>query len=253
MTFKHLLLAALPFVLMACGPKPLDEKDKDKDKEDEELVDPEPDPEPEPEPEVKHAEPVFLKFVDKGKNQITATYDETAGEWTLVTTGTDPYIYLAALEEDLQEAHRILSFDYLCPTGVDDIQVFYGKAIAESRSRHFGRIPSTGGENWKACGFSIAADRINFGWGKAGDNLRMDFGTKSNVRVRIKNLQVREMDAEELKAYQAELEKAQGKEAEAARIGDYLIKNFPCHEGRAPAIRPASLQFAHVGVTVGQC
>ncbi len=227
MNIRHLLLMLLSLFVLTCEPKPLDDGN-DKGKEGEEQVDPRPEPEPEPEPEVKHVDPVPLSFVEKGKNMIDLSYDDTAGEWTLVTTGTDPYIYLAALDADLQDEHRVLSFDYLCSAGVDDIQIFYGKAIAESRSRHFGRIAAAGGENWKACAFSIAADRISFDWGKAGDNLRMDFGTKSNVRIRIKNLQMREMNDAELETYHSELAKAQGKDAEAARIGDYLSKHFPC-------------------------
>ena len=225
MRIRHLLLALLPLVILSCDPKPVEEGDKP-DPENP-VENPDPEPEPEPEPEI-HIDPVALSFVEKGKNDITMSYDAASGVYTLSTTGTDPFIYAGALAADLDEKHRILSFDYLCGSGVDLFQVFYGKAIAENRSRHFGRIPATGGENWKNYNCSIASDRVSFNWGHAGDNLRLDFGTKKGVTIRIKNFQVREMNEDELKAYQEEIAKAQGKEAEAARIGDYVTRSYPC-------------------------
>ena len=223
MKIKLLLLALVPFCLTcACEPKLPEEKDKPGQEE----VDPE--PEPEPEPEVRHVDPVALSFSDKGMNQLTLNYDETSGVWQINTTGGDPFLYVSALAQDLEEEHRVLCFEYLCGTGVDDFQLFYGKAIAENRSRHFGKIPATGGENWKEFACSIAADRISFDWGKAGENLRMDFGNKKGIAIKLRNLCIREMNETELKAYQDEIAKAQGKDAEAARIGDYLSRTYPC-------------------------
>ena len=171
--------------------------------------------------------PVTLGFVEKNIHDITlkAVSD---GEWELKTTGADPFIYTGSLSETLDPALRILTFDYKCVTGLDDLQVFYGNAISESRSRHFGSIPLSSGSNWRSYSCSIASDRVSFNWGNAGECLRMDFGTKSNRTIIIKNFCIRQMNAEELKAYQEELDKAQGKEAEAERISNYLVKSFPC-------------------------
>ena len=224
MTFRA-IASALLMMCVAFGCKP--EQVKEPDEPGSEQTDPEPEPQPEPEPEV-HVDPVSLSFVEKGKYDITVAYDESTGVWQLNTTGTDPYIYVAGLAQDLKEQHRILCFDYLCGTGIDDLQVFYGKAIAENRSRHFGKIAATGGENWKNYSCSIAADRISFDWGRSGDNLRLDFGTKKGIKIQIKNFQIREMNEEELKAWQEEIAKGQGKEAEAVRISEYLKKSFPC-------------------------
>lgn len=224
MKIRLIALALLPLLILSCEPKPLDEPGEDKPVDDnpEEQVD-------EPIiPEEKHVDPVELAFVEKGKWDINLSYDEAAGVWQLTTTGTDPYIYLAALSQDLEEQHRMLSFDYLCASGIDDLQVFYGRSITEARSRHFGSIPPAGGENWKDYSCSIASDRIAFDWGKSGENMRLDFGSRKDVVIKIKNLRIREMNEDELKAYREQLQKAQGKEAEAARIGDYLSKSFPC-------------------------
>ena len=224
MTLRRLIiLCLLPALFFACQPAEVEKPG------DEPTEKPQPEPEPEPEPEpVKHVDPVSLSFVEKGKNQIDLTAGDTAGTFVLTTTGTDPFIYVAALEKDLEEEHRVISFEYQCGAGVDDLQVFYGKAIAENRSRHFGAIPSSSGTVWKTYSFSIASDRIAYSWGKAGDNLRLDFGNRKNVKITIRSFQIREMNEEEQKAYEAELRKAQGKEAEAGRIAAYLSKSYPC-------------------------
>lgn len=225
MTLKRLFCLLLPLALLACEPKPVEEPEEPGTEQPE--PEPETEPEPEPEPAV-HVDPVALSFVEKGKYDITMSFDPEAGEYLLTTTGTDPYIYTAGLEAGLEEQHRILSFEYQCNSGIDDLQVFYGKSITEARSRHFGAIPSTIGSAWKEYSCSIASDRIAHNWGSTGDNLRLDFGTKKNVKIHIRNFRLREMNDAELKAYEEELGKAQGKEAEAGRISAYLSKNYPC-------------------------
>ena len=224
MSIRYLALALMPVLLLSCITKPINDGPDDPEPvepDDPEVVDP-------PTPEPRHVDPVALYFVEKGKYDITFTHDESTGEWTLNTTGTDPYVYLDALSQDLEEEHRILSFDYKCTSGIDDLQVFYGRAIAENRSRHFGSIPASSGDSWKSYGCRIAEDRISYSWGKSGENMRLDFGTKKGIKIIIKNLCIREMNDDELAAYQADLAKAQGKDAEAARISDYLVKSFPC-------------------------
>ena len=218
MMLRSFAIALLPLLLLGCEPKPLD--DDSKKPEEEETVDP-------PVP-VKHVDPVPLSFVEKGKNQIELSFNDAAGEWMLSTTGGDPFVYASALTSDLEQEHRVLAFDYLCTSGIDDLQIFFGRSITEARSRHFGKIAASGAETWKSFSCSIATDRESFNWGSTGDNLRLDFGSKSGVKIRIKNFRLREMNDEELKAYQEEIKKAQGKEAEALRIGEYLSETFPC-------------------------
>ena len=64
----------------------------------------------EPEPE-KHVDPVMLTFIEKGKNGINASLDESGGVWTLTSTTADPFIYTSALESDLGPEHRVLCFE----------------------------------------------------------------------------------------------------------------------------------------------
>ena len=119
MKVKLLLLAFLPLYLLSCEPKPIEEPDDPTPgPDDPEVVDP-------PAPEPRHVDPVALSFVEKGKYDINMSYDESAGEWQLTTTGTDPYIYAAGLSQDLEDEHKILSFDYKCTAGVDDLQVAF--------------------------------------------------------------------------------------------------------------------------------
>lgn len=216
---KRFLLLLLPLLLFACQPTPVEP-------DDDPVVNPEPEPEPQPQPQPAEVKPVPLSFVEAGKYDINMTYEAESGEYRLVTTGTDPYIFTSGLPVSLEETHRILSFEYQCSSGINDLQVFYGRSITEQRSRHFGAIPAS--QSWTEFACSIAADRVTHNWGFSGENLRLDFGSKKNVTIMIRNLQVREMNEAELQAYQEEQNKAQGKEAEAARIGVYLTKSYPC-------------------------
>ena len=165
-----------------------------------------------------------LSFVESGKYDINMTYEAETGEYQLVTTGTDPYIFTSGLPESLQETHRILSFEYQCSTGVNDLQVFYGRSITEQRSRHFGAIPAA--QSWTEYACSIAADRVAHSWGFSGENLRLDFGSKKNVTIMIRNLQVRVMNEAELKEYEKEQGKAADKETEAKHIADYIGRSY---------------------------
>lgn len=183
---------------------------------------PEPEPVPQPEPVVP-VDPVYLSF---GSTMNNMTCTANSGQYIIKTTGTDPYIYVNALKEDLDPALVMLSFEYFCTSGIDDIQVFYGKAISEARSNHFGAIPAS--SVWKEFSCNIISDRSKHNWGSAGDNLRLDFGSKNGVTITIRDLKIREMNDEDRAAYEEELKKAEGKEAEAGRIGNYLLKNFPC-------------------------
>lgn len=206
-----LAFAVLPALLWACEPEIIDEG-KD---------------EPE-EPEIVLIDPVALSFAERGRYQITASYQEESGEWLLTTTGTDPYLYTNALEADLKLEHRMLSFEYLCSSGIDDLQVFYGNAITEQRSRHFGTIAPTVGETWKSFSCNIALDRVSFDWGYKGEKLRLDFGSVSNLTIRIKNLRLRSMTESEFALYEEELKKVEGKNYEAARIEEYVGGSYPC-------------------------
>lgn len=212
---NRLLLLLVPLAFFACEPKPVEEPD------------PVVNPEPEPKPEVpKVVEPVAVSFVKTNIFDMTMSRDENSGEYTLVTTGTDPYIFTAALGTNLDETIRILSFEYQCSSGINDLQVFYGSAISEARSRHFGPIPASSG--WSEYSCSIAADRKAFSWGFSSDNLRFDFGTKKGVTIRIRDLKVRTMNEAELREYEGEQNKAANKEAEAEHIAGYMDKTFSC-------------------------
>ena len=223
MSFKLPLPVLLLLACIACTPAPVEQPDPDNPQQ----IEPDPEPEPGPEP-ARHVESVDLAFVNKNIFDMTMSFNESSGEWLLTTTGTDPYIFTEGIKSDLEPEHRVLTFDYQCNAGVSDLQVFYGNSITEARSRHFGAISSTMGTAWKNYSCSIAADRSAFSWGRTGEFLRLDFGSKKGVILHIKNFRIREMNEEELKAYESELAKAQGKQAEAERIANYVVKSFPC-------------------------
>lgn len=207
-------------VLMACGekPEPIPEPEKpDTEKE------PVPDPKPDPEPAVQ-SDPVRLSLTKTAIANMDYTYDAASDTYSITTTtADDPFVFTAGLAERLRDDCVVLSFEYTAAKDIDDFQVFY-PPLKESRSGHFGAMERTASFRPFAC--NLASDREKFSWGGPGSQLRLDFGhTRSNT-IRVRNLQIRPMNAAEEKEYRDKLDQDKSKEAQAVRIRDYLARNF---------------------------
>ena len=222
MKLKLLTIAALlPLAILSCGPQ--EEKTEGGG-----SGAGEPSTKPEvPLPDTPSVEPVSLFFITRDIHDISMSHNPSTGQYLLTTTGTDPYVFTEGLSRDLEDEHRVLSFEYRSNADTDDLQVFFGNEVSESRSRNFGPIPMSQ-DSWKQFDCPIAADRIAFSWGREGQFLRLDFGNRSGLRIEIRNLLLRQMTPEEAEAYENELQTTQGKFAEAERISSYLSGSYPC-------------------------
>lgn len=99
---------------------------------------------------------------------ITASYDEDTKVYTFVTTNGDPYIYTNYLPNNLPTEKRVFTFEYQCAQGIDDVQLFFGNTISETRSKHVGALPATSGDEWKTYSYDAGLERSQFSWGMAG-------------------------------------------------------------------------------------
>lgn len=131
---------------------------------------------------------------------ITATYDEDTKVYTLITTNGDPYIYTNYLDNNLPTEKRVLTFEYQSPQGVNDLQIFFGNTISETRSKHIGSLPSTTDSEWKTFSYDVGQLRSLHSWGMNGERMRFDFGSNSGVTVRIRHAYFRKLTEEESKA-----------------------------------------------------
>lgn len=143
----------------------------------------------------------YLKFNITGP-VTDLLVEEAEGVYSFETTGGDPNIRLEALTKPNDEDSVVLTFDYIAPTGVSELEVFYSMLlptgnfdVVGGREEVVGDMPAT--DSWKTISFNLHNSIKNYGWGQAGDFLRLDFGRESGVSFKIKNLYLRSMnDAE---------------------------------------------------------
>ena len=134
------------------------------------------------------------------RNQMSASYNETSGEYTLNTTGNDPYIITEALASDLASSLCVVEFDYTSSADINNLQIFFGNTWSEARSKFFGTMNAT--SSFKSFKAIITNERNSLSWGKKGEILRLDFGSQSGRTIKVKNLRVREMTAAEKENYE---------------------------------------------------
>ena len=149
-------------------------------------------------------EPVFtgtkLELNTTDRTQMSASYNETSGEYTLNTTGNDPFIYTKALASDLASSLCVVEFDYTSSADINNLQIFFGNTWSEARSKFFGTMNAT--SSFKSFQAIITNERNSLSWGKKGEILRLDFGSQSGITIKVKNLRVREMTAAEKENYE---------------------------------------------------
>ena len=142
--------------------------------------------------------------------------------WQLETLDKDPWIYTTPLTRDIGADNKVLSFEYFCPKGLDHIQVYFGPPISEGNSKLVRRIGLS--EGW--VGYTIDLSQEMKEWGKTGDWLRLDFGSRPDVTIQIRNLMLRPMTARE-KEIAAMREAKKLREAEMeARLKSYLETDY---------------------------
>ena len=134
------------------------------------------------------------------RNQMSASYNETSGEYTLNTIGNDPFIITEALASDLASSLCVVEFDYTSSADINGLQIFFGNTWSEARSKFFGTMNAT--SSFKSFKAIIANERNSLSWGKTGEELRLDFGSQSGITIKVKNLRVREMTAAEKENYE---------------------------------------------------
>ena len=119
----------------------------------------------------------------------SATYSSNSEYCEIKTTGGDPNITTYATG-DMHFKDVRLEFYYQASDDIDDLQLFFCNPLPyEERSAHFKGV-LTKSAQWKFVSINLATYRSKFSWGGSGSKLRMDFGNKSGVTIKIKNLGV---------------------------------------------------------------
>lgn len=166
----------------------------------------------------------YMTFNKTTTNDITCDYDSASKVYTFLTTGSDPYIFMTNLKKTLPDDSCVITFQYQCPKGTDELQFFFGNPISEDRSKKTTGLSSQ--TSWTTYSLPIKDLRKSFNWGNIGNVLRMDFGNNSGVTIKIKNFYYRAMTQAEKDAYDKEHAAEEAKEKMAANLQDYLSKDY---------------------------
>jgi hypothetical protein len=157
----------------------------------------------------------------KEKIQDIVLKEQDPGEYEILTTGSDPYLFTGKLKEEVSSDHHILSFEYFCPSWLDHMQVFFAPPVDENNSIHTELGVS---EGWTT--FSIDVQEQMDGWGKKGDFLRFDFGSAPNYRMQIRNIRFRKPTDKELEIA-ANRDRDKRLDAQmAVKLDDYLNEKY---------------------------
>jgi len=167
---------------------------------------------------------VALQFDTSQLNQLTLT-QEAGGVVAFRTRGEDPFVLLQPFETALVgQANHVLAFDYFCPDAINDLELFFGPPIVAGQSFSAGGMRRA--ESWQP--FSVDLKDASGGrWSAKFNLLRLDFGRRTGVELRVRNLRLRPPnDAERQSAATREAIR-QRKAAAAETVLQYLEAPMP--------------------------
>ncbi|MFK8111839.1 MAG: DUF5722 domain-containing protein [Rubripirellula sp.] len=145
------------------------------------------------------------------------------GTLQLQTTGIDPFL-VCKLDQSFDRKQRVLEFEYFSTQQIEPVSVFPGPPFTEATRIDLPRLSIA--EGWQTC----AVDLVALSEKPIPVNttlLRIDLGTKPNVRLQIRNLRLRELTQQEVnRAKQAESVRLE-KIARSKRMSKYLRASFP--------------------------
>ena len=181
-----------------------------------------------------------------GYNNVEATYDNDTKVYSIHVTGGDPYILTETLKSDLPADSCVLTFEYNCPAGINEFQIFFCPPAAENLSAKVGSITPTVGTEWRTYSVPIKDYREDFSWGSRNDYLRFDFGTVPDVDISLRKISIRSFTPEEQRE-QAEKDSIKAaKERMAENIKAYLNATY------ASSVKQVNVTADEVTVT-GEC
>lgn len=152
-------------------------------------------------------------------NDLDYQFDAATGVYTLKTKGGDPYAYVKGLSRALTSDEFMLTFEYKSSTGIDELKIYFGNAYAENRSKVYGAIPRS--STWKEMSVDLHQAMVDFGWGKAGNTMRLDLGLQSGKTIELRNLRMSTGSDEDREFYLR-------KERLNTNLQNYLNTTYPC-------------------------
>lgn len=147
------------------------------------------------------------------------------GAVELTTLGEDPFIELESFDPaHVPDSHTILAFEYFSPQPVEGLAVYYGPPFQATKQFAAGRLGRA--ESWLPHAIDLA--HLSGGaWTRKSHRLRLDFGRRAGVTLRIRRLHLRAPNLEERRS-QAEREAVRrGKLEREARVQGFYAMEYP--------------------------
>jgi hypothetical protein len=150
--------------------------------------------------------------------------EKEAGQYVLETLGSDPYVLTREVALDaLQGELCVVAFEYFCPDGVDNLQVFFGPPLSAAQSAHYG--PLAKAETWQPVAVNLSALAAG-SWKSPASQYRLDFGSRGGIGIRIRNLHLRTRDEREVRLETEAAEGERHKREQALILKGYLEREY---------------------------
>lgn len=146
-------------------------------------------------------------------------------EFSLRTTGKDPWICTEPLSKQNAENTVVLTFEYKASKDINGFQIFFATPLSGDRMEEVGTIEASP-SMWKtySCNLIDAIDK--YGWGKISDYLRLDFGSTQDIMIYMRNVSLRSMTDEERAEHEAEVNRLLDIDRLAKELPEYFKRSY---------------------------
>ena len=160
----------------------------------------------------------------------TATIDKATGITSIVTGAKDQQI-IANLPNgaSLDPSVKVLTFEYQCPEGIQDFQLFFAPELKEKNSV-MAKLPATNADQWATFTLHLTDVRDKMNWANTAGNwyIRLDWGNDADKHIRVRNIVLRQPTTDEKLAMAQSAADLFFKEMLGANIESYLYSSYPC-------------------------
>lgn len=172
---------------------------------------------------LKADQPKSITFPDKPLRTNQVSFVRQDGSLSITTTGNDPFI-MWEWRTPLLLSEPVLSFEYFCPDGIENVSLFIGPPISPKMQLSLPNLSIA--EGWREYAVPIHPPR-----GRRLPNkitqIRLDLGLRPDRKLLIRNIKIRPPTQRErdFAADRIKLEKQ--KETSAKAIREYAATSFP--------------------------
>lgn len=146
------------------------------------------------------------------------------GSLELTTLGVDPFVEMHPLDPGKVGAdEHILAFEYFSPQGVDGLEVYYGPPMTPARRLEAGSLVRA--ESWLPAAIDLWS--LSGGkWSARHRVLRLDFGGRSGLVLRVRGFQLRHPTDKERQSAEERLAERRSKLAREEILNTYYLTRF---------------------------